>query len=66
MAGLIRGLDHQRRLVIPKEVLNAAHITPGDEVEMWLGHTEDGKPAIMLQKWGLDKDRCPTCGFPQG
>jgi len=61
--GLIRVLDRQRRLIIPKEVLKATGIEPGDMVELWVGQNTEGSPAVMLCK---RQDACLFCGSTGG
>lgn len=62
MAGIIRALDKQRRLIIPKELLASANIDAGDLVEVWVGQTEDNKPCVILEKVESATGGCPFCG----
>ncbi len=57
--GIIKGLDPQRRLVIPKEVLRAAGFEPGDLLQVWSDVTDDGVPCLYLTKYSPG---CVICG----
>ena len=61
MPGIIRKLDLQRRLVLPRETLRAAGFKPGDLLEIYSDVGEDGLPCLMLT---LYKPGCALCGRP--
>ena len=58
--GIIRGLDTQRRVVVPKEALGAVGLRGGDMVEIFSDVTPDGSPCLMIQKY---KPGCYLCGW---
>ena len=51
MTGIIRGMDPQRRVIIPKETLLAAGLEARDLIELYSDVTPDGVPSIVLQKY---------------
>jgi len=59
---LIRGLDQQRRIIIPKETLFAAGLEPGDLVELY-AETGPGGVVILLQKY---RPGCVFCDEKEG
>lgn len=48
---LVRGLDGQRRLTIPQEVLRAIKAKPGGMLKIYAGTTPSGDPAVMIEKF---------------
>jgi bifunctional DNA-binding transcriptional regulator/antitoxin component of YhaV-PrlF toxin-antitoxin module len=56
---LIRGLDNQRRLTIPKETLRAVGADVGDFMKIYAANTPTGEPCITLEKF---EPGCALCG----
>jgi len=61
MQGLIRNIDKQRRVIIPKEALLAAQIEPGDLLGIYADQGPDGTPIIVIAKYEAG---CTLCGEP--
>lgn len=59
--GLVKALDRQGRIVIPKEMLTALEIEPGTMVEIISGLDPDGMPAIVVRKYHKG---CRICAQP--
>ena len=55
---IIKSIDHNGRLVIPRELLRSANIEPGAPVELYGFQTPDGDPAVIVKQY---QDRCPFC-----
>lgn len=56
---LIRSLDSQRRLTLPKEALRAVSIEHGDLLAVYSSKTPDGKPCVIVEKF---EKGCCICG----
>lgn len=56
---LIRGLDGQRRLTIPKETLRAIGAEPGDYLKVYAGTTPQGATCVIVEKF---EPGCALCG----
>ncbi len=59
MAAIIRKLDPQRRLVIPKETLDLAGFKAGDLLEIWSDTTPFGEPCLIMVRF---RSGCILCG----
>jgi len=59
MQGIIRGIDPQRRIVIPKETLMAAGLEAGDLVEVFSDADTVGRPIVSLVRY---TPGCCLCG----
>lgn len=59
MQGIVRNIDRQRRVIIPKEQLRAAGIEPGDLLGIYSDTGPDGTPVIVLSKY---QSGCSICG----
>ncbi len=55
----IRSIDSQRRIVVPKEALQAAGIKPGDILALYSDKDVDGTPIIVIEKFW---ESCVLCG----
>ncbi len=49
--GIMRGIDPQRRVVIPRETLQSVGLQPGDSVEIYSDTTPDGIPVVIIRKY---------------
>lgn len=59
--GILRSIDRQGRLTIPKEILKAADIGPGDLIELLYSTEESGggNPKVIIEKY---TPGCHFCG----
>ncbi len=55
---LIRVMDVQRRLTIPKETLLAINANPGDYIKIYASQTPAGNPCIVCEKYDAG---CALC-----
>jgi bifunctional DNA-binding transcriptional regulator/antitoxin component of YhaV-PrlF toxin-antitoxin module len=56
--GLVRSLDRQGRVTIPKEMLEPLGIYVGNFVEILGGLDPEGMPAIVIRKYFKGCDLC--------
>lgn len=56
---IVRKLDPQRRLIIPKETLLAAGFDTGDLLHVWGDIDDSGQPCVVLT---LYRPGCVFCG----
>lgn len=61
MPGVIKGLESMGRIVIPRNMLAAAGIEPGELVEIWTGWNDEGLPCVMIKKH-VPEGTCFFCG----
>ena len=57
--GLVRALDPQGRIVVPREMLIPLGIAVGDPVEIMGGQDPEGMPALVIRKYFPG---CVLCG----
>ena len=57
--GLVKQLDRQGRIIIPREMLEALDMEVGAPVEILGGLDPDGMPALVIRKYHKG---CAVCG----
>ena len=57
--GIIRPMDKNGRLVLPKTILAALDLAPGDLLGIYTGYDSEDCPVVALRKHDIT---CPLCG----
>jgi bifunctional DNA-binding transcriptional regulator/antitoxin component of YhaV-PrlF toxin-antitoxin module len=56
---IVKSLDYQGRIVVPREALLAAGLVPGSQVVVDVGRTKDKESAVIIYRF--DEHSCLIC-----